>query len=363
MKEILSLQIGSLSNFTGTHFWNNAEDMFTADNSKVLYRNGLQNYAPRLVSIDLKGSMNLIVPDDDLKVQWPGNVLTVAKEKSINSFLSNLESDEPLIKSFAQDLEENVNYSTDFSKLYYHQKSIVPIQQHSPGFSNFSQGLEIWENEEWRNSLLDEHIRFFMEECDSPQGFQVLADIDDGFCGIASELLQQIYDEYPKKSIFTISVGMDPDNDQVKLYNRSIGVHHLSQVSSLFVPLTIPALDSMKDAAWSKYLNRKASMYHWSGYLSSVIQTMLYPTHFARNGVYMSQMEMASMFKKNNDAPLAALNAILPFPIKNLDSGDIQNTLRVLKPGEYQMESINLTTRRPFDRVTFKYLKYRHPKL
>jgi hypothetical protein len=354
MSEILSLQIGSLSNFTGTHFWNNAEDLFNMENSKVLYRNGIQSYAPRLVSIDLKGSMNLTAPTDDLKVQWSGKVKTVEREKPSNSFLTNLDASAPNPASFAQDLEENVRYSTDFSKLYYHQKSFVPIQQYSAGFSNFRQGLEIWENEEWRNSLMDEHIRFFMEECDNPQGFQVLTDIDDGFCGVASELLQKIYDDYPKKSIFTISVGMDPENDKVKLYNRSIGVHHLSQVSSLFVPLNIPAVETMKDATWSKYLNKKTSKYHWSGYLSSVIQTMLYPTHFAINGVYMSQMEMACMFKKNNDAPLAALNAVLPFPVKNVDSGDIKNTLRVLRSGEYQNESINLTTMRPFDRVTCK---------
>lgn len=190
-----------------------------------------------------------------------------------------------------------------------------------------------------------------MEECDSPQGFQAFSDSDDGYCGLSSALLERLADDYPKKSILTTSVSMYPENDPVKLYNRSLGIHHLSQVSSLLVPLTIPSLESMKDAVWSKYLSKKTSKYHWSGYLSSVIQTMLFPTYFAVNGVYMSQMELCSIFKKNNDAPLAALNAILPFPIKKLDSGDIQNTLQVLKQGDFHHESVNLTTMKPFDKA------------
>ena len=191
-----------------------------------------------------------------------------------------------------------------------------------------------------------------MEECDSPQGFQTLCDVDDGFCGISSELLQRLYDDYPKKSFFTVSVGMDSENDGLKLYNRALGVHHLSQVSSLYVPLTVPVVNSIQGGIWAKYLDvSKTSRYHWSGYLSTIFQTMFFPLHFAVNGTFMSQMEMSSILKRNGDAPIAALNAILPFPIWKVDSGDIQKTLRVLKPGEFQSESINLTTLRPFDKA------------
>ena len=121
--------------------------------------------------------------------------------------------------------------------------------------------------------------------------------------------------------------------------------------------MTLPSIESMNGAIWSKYLDSsKTSRYHWSGYLSTVIQNVLYPLHFPVNGVYMSQMEMSGLLRKNNDASLAAVNAILPFPIRNSDSGDVQNTLKVLKSGEFQSESVNLTTRKPFDRVSFRIL-------
>ena len=118
--------------------------------------------------------------------------------------------------------------------------------------------------------------------------------------------------------------------------------------------MTLPSIESMNGAIWSKYVDSsETSRYHWSGYSSTVIQNVLYPVHFPVNGVYMSQIEMSGLLRKNNDASLAAVNAILPFPIWNSDSGDVQNTLKVLKSGEFQSESVNLTTRKPFDRVSF----------
>lgn len=152
-KEILTLQIGSFSNFIGTHFWNNADDIFTTENSSVLYRNGIQSYAPRLISIDFGQSLNL-VPTDDHEVQWD-KVLKVEKEKSTNAFLSSLDSTQDShTQSFAENLEENVLFPTDFSKIYCHQKSIVPIQQHNFGLRNFNQGVELWQNEEWVYNFL-----------------------------------------------------------------------------------------------------------------------------------------------------------------------------------------------------------------
>ena len=202
---------------------------------------------------------------------------------------------------------------------------------------------------------MDDHVRFFMEECDCPQGFQILSDADNGFTGLTSELLLRLQDDYSKKSIFTVSVGMDSlEEDHLKSYNRSLAVHHYSQGSSLYIPLIIPDLDSIKTADWSKYLfTNTSSQYHWSGYLSAVFQTMLFPVHFPINGRCMSQIEMSSIFKKNNDSPLAALNVIMPFPIWSADSGLIQDTLKVLRPGQYHSISLNLTTRRPFDKVLF----------
>ena len=67
MHEILTLQLGNLSNYTGTHFWNTQESYFTYDGQEkssvdhnVLWRPGVgqdgsDTFLPRTVIYDLKG--------------------------------------------------------------------------------------------------------------------------------------------------------------------------------------------------------------------------------------------------------------------------------------------------------------------
>ena len=153
-KEIVTLQIGSLSNLVGTHFWNNSNDLFDSENSKILYRNGIESFAPRVVCIDFKGSGHPVYShggDDEL--EWTGNVLKVEKSRLENSFISNLNSQDPDQKSFASELENIATVPADFSKVYYHPKSVFPIQQNFYGFDDFNQGVDVWQNEEWVFSL------------------------------------------------------------------------------------------------------------------------------------------------------------------------------------------------------------------
>lgn len=67
MREIITLQLGHLSNYTATHFWNTQESYFTYDANEtslvdhnVHWRQGLgtdgsDTFLPRTVIYDLKG--------------------------------------------------------------------------------------------------------------------------------------------------------------------------------------------------------------------------------------------------------------------------------------------------------------------
>ena len=62
------------------------------------------------------------------------------------------------------------------------------------------------------------------------------------------------------------------------------------------------------------------------------------------------------MLNTNANTPVAALNAILPFPVyENTDSGKIHETLKVLRPGHHQNASYNLTLGTPYDLVSFRF--------
>ncbi len=108
--------------------------------------------------------------------------------------------------------------------------------------------------------LLDEHVRFFMEECDSPQGFQLFADIQDGFSGLSASLLDMFRDDYPKKSIFTFGLGVaDQTTFNVKL-NEARALASLSESSSLYVPLYVPSKKHLQLSCF-QYLQKKVRFF------------------------------------------------------------------------------------------------------
>ena len=55
-------------------------------------------------------------------------------------------------------------------------------------------------------TLIEENLRFFIEECDHLQGFQFLTDITGGFGGLGAGLMEILRDEFPKTSIITFAL-------------------------------------------------------------------------------------------------------------------------------------------------------------
>ena len=167
-----------------------------------------------------------------------------------------------------------MQFWSDYNRIYHHPRSITEINQYTYGddlkkFGTFAQGQDVFADQElvWmvigsqiqKNMLMEDRVRFFMEESDSPQGFQVFADVHDGFAGFASDFMEAIKDEYPKKSIFTM--GMSPrfsplyEKRQLARVNESLALRSLSQSSSVYIPLFVPAYENVQKQSWSRYLN------------------------------------------------------------------------------------------------------------
>ena len=100
-----------------------------------------------------------------------------------------------------------------------------------------------------------------MEESDSPQGFQVFTDNDNGFGGLAVGILENIQDDYSKKSIHTIgfsSQNLSTENALQRerlLFNSSLSLRALSEISSVYVPISVPNYKQYGSKPWAKYLN------------------------------------------------------------------------------------------------------------
>ncbi|NXN99320.1 MSTO1 protein, partial [Rhinopomastus cyanomelas] len=101
---------------------------------------------------------------------------------------------------------------------------------------------------------LEDRLRFYAEECDFLQGFQVLCDLHSGFSGVGAKATELLHDEYSGKGILSwgLAPGRSdaarlespplPQDCQKNLYrvmNTALGIVRLSAHSSLLCPLSL----------------------------------------------------------------------------------------------------------------------------
>lgn len=222
-REVITLQFGHYSNFVGTHWWNIQESSFCYDpsssfqqeiNHDVLFREGLtlhgdQTYTPRLLVFDLKGSLKNLpkygtlyqTPFDGHETLWEGAVSVHESEpEPKNEFQMDLEAvlesendretevsvdnrtldQDPVDKNPREkyyDLDKNVFVWSDFLGTCLHPKSIQLVRDYlhdgstSP-FDVFGYGQSVAKDEHFYDEF-ESNLHFFVEECDSLQGFQV----------------------------------------------------------------------------------------------------------------------------------------------------------------------------------------------
>jgi len=105
-----------------------------------------------------------------------------------------------------------VKYWSDYSRVYYHPKSIVQLSEFDVNdklmpFQSWDVGMELFEKLEREVDLVDRDLRPFVEECDGLQGLQIMTGIDDAWGGWASGWIERLRDEYGKLSIWTWGLG------------------------------------------------------------------------------------------------------------------------------------------------------------
>ncbi|XP_050992237.1 protein misato homolog 1 [Labeo rohita] len=306
-REVVTLQLGHYSNFIGTHWWNlqDAALVYDADlpvgelQSDVLFREGLTlgghvTYTPRLIAMDLKGSLQTLRKEGSLYVTenentaftWEGQIMTHKESPPTkNPFLQELDnldtggllaepdftcsssavdrcsvssagasvavgtvnsSLERLRKSYR--LEGSVRVWSDFLKIHLHPRTISVINQYnhdgeSERLEVFGQGEALLQGPVLED--LEDRLHFFVEECDYLQGFQVLCDLADGFSGLGSKVTELLRDSYGGRGILTWGVAPvnHPDTSSIKdlyhMMNCALGTLQMANNSSFFCPLTL----------------------------------------------------------------------------------------------------------------------------
>ncbi|KAK3583544.1 hypothetical protein CHS0354_026128 [Potamilus streckersoni] len=299
---------------------------------------GEVTYTPRLVLIDLKGSLNSLkqkgtlyeIPhEEEEDIKWSGDI-TMHKEAAPpkNKFLKELEEadgiqekdspsdstesdeersekensckevverkhqkadDSHMSDHTLLDCDAMFKVWSDFLRIHFHPRTIQIIEEFQHGnehlpFDVFGCGQEAVSGDTFINEWEDK-LHFFTEECDNLEGFQILLDTHDAFGGSGAMLLQYLEDEFSSKGRLTFGVApaLLPDDTALlraqRILNSALAYQKCSSFSSLFVPTSLATTlwRAMGPPIQFPYLQYKPIHYHTSAILAACIDTLTYP--------------------------------------------------------------------------------------
>ncbi|KAJ3195797.1 Protein misato 1 [Irineochytrium annulatum] len=108
------------------------------------------------------------------------------------------------------------------------------------GFRVFSEGVDVWEGDAMRETILEDRLRFFLEECDCPQGLQVFADTWDAFGGFSAKAIESMKDYVEKLDIFVY--GINKSSAMATTFNSTTLL--AASLDSLSLPTRVPHMNT-----------------------------------------------------------------------------------------------------------------------
>ncbi|KAM6434987.1 protein misato homolog 1 isoform 2-T2 [Liasis olivaceus] len=366
VREVVTLQLGHYAGSVGAHWWGLQEALFLSSAAAsnpdegilhdVLFRTGKtlqgrETFTPRLILMDLKGSLSTLKregylyedPKANIPIAWKGN-LTMHQQDPVppSPILEGLDQPEGHKSSggnvASQTLaggkqqqpakllasEGTAPAWSDFLRTQLHPRSILTIYQYnheeeSSRLEAFAQGEKLLQEGPYLEELED-RLHFYVEECDYLQGFQMICDLYNGFSGVGSKVVELLQDEYAGKGILTC--GLTPvlqssilQRNFYRLMNTVLGIVHLSSHSSLFCPLSLNGSLGLKPEApvALPYLHYEASLdYHTSAILAAALDTLTTPYRLQTSAVSMSNLAETLNFSGRK---VAEAVAAIPFPV------------------------------------------------
>nr|CAI5867837.1 unnamed protein product [Callosobruchus analis] len=361
-KGILTLQFGHYSNFIGAHWWNIQEAGFEYNSSSpseinhdVLYREGLTDknqvtYTPRLLLVDLKGTLRTLSETGDLyesppdpdkektRIGWPPSHVDIqaALQCKKNRFQKDLEdpSEAGKVALKTYDFDKVVQVWSDYLYARFHPRTVNTVKEYehcneNTPFDVFPLGTSLWKTPSFEEDFVDK-IRNYVEECDHFQGFQLLADSFNAFGGLASGCIEHLRDEYDRKSILVFpvipshfptsnecSTAQAVMNDSVRTVNLALSFNQFASHSSFFVPLstTTRSWRQPGPSRQFEYMNYDAtSPYNTSAILAVALETLTMKHRLRSSGNFDLSDLTADLTLHGRKAVAASLR--LPFAMR-----------------------------------------------
>ncbi|KAG5648222.1 hypothetical protein DXG03_006179 [Asterophora parasitica] len=275
MKEIVYVQAGNLSNYTGTHFWNTQEAYIAEESEDSLYdfdvsfREGLTptgrpTFCPRLLVFDRKANFGTLAQSnallgtseeepssEDTPEIWNGEVSEYRQElvpKSIyHSGLDEMDDHDTNESANDTDSSEAVRYWSDFNRVYYIPRTVQKLPD-PPEWENpdgdWDYGQTLFSQYDEDHALVEGDLRLFLEECDSPQGIQIMNDTST-FGGFMNSFITSLRDQYGKLPCLVIPLLSDAVSRPLEIDNNTSKYAQFARldVTRGFSPSGIPVYD------------------------------------------------------------------------------------------------------------------------
>ena len=247
-----------------------------------------------------------------------------------------------------------MRYWSDFSRVYYHPKSLVQLydyELHSSvmPFERFETGGELFNSLDKEHEIVDRDWRPFVEECDRMEGIQVFASLDDAWGGFAAQYVEALRDEYPKACIWTWGLQspmLDTPRDkrQLRTANVAQSLGSLAGHASTVVPLSVP--EGKLPGNVKVDLN---STWHVSALLATAIESATLPSRLlAQRGVgAVNLSDLAGNLNAAGNQTLAGLKFATGVEEDDIDGKD--ETIDLFNVGRSKNEKPNRGS--PFGKI------------
>ena len=332
-QETVYLSFGTPANYVAAHFWNTQQSYFDyrSDAPPPLVEHdvsfkagigadGLDTYSPRAMLFDVReefGALRRInaLYETDEDAEFDGPVIQTEPRVS------------PLS---AADEHAAPRFWTDIAQTLFHPKSLLPVSAPSiyghtflsnmgtdtqnPTLDTFAQGQAIARAMEQDHGMFEDTLRWWTEDTDLMQGFQLSASMHDAYGGIVCTYLDMLADEYPKteRHLTLLSQRME-HNEKLTPYtmmNQALSLAHALDYAHLLTPIGLEAPPSSR---WPHVRAEPTCMSETSAIVAALYETATLPLRLARRTE--SMYSFRTRLNWRGDTPISQLGGCLPTPL------------------------------------------------
>jgi len=214
------------------------------------------------------------------------------------------------------------------------------------GMAGYGQGTLLAQEDSFSEQLQD-RVRWFTEECDHLQAFQILVEETSAFEGMAAELLPAIKDDFPGMPILLFSIKASQAYylklsaaSQSNLWTVVEGLNAgmANAVFAEYCDVVIPLKHEDAYSAGLKYVSMDKGFYNSSALLATAIDSATLPYRMEPDGseqIVLNASQYSEMLRGGRQAPYVALAASLP--CQSLDPlPRIEDTRQRQQPSPYR---------------------------